>query len=156
MISYSWYHGWYHWWYHRWRMLRRHWRWRFALSTPSSVSCRSVWGVYCSIVVPQASAFHLITSVLRKPLAEFILSCSDKGVNTYLVSNEMLETVWIRLLDSLSSLGSSLHRSLRWSLNMQPISTICMLAGTQGNFLLAIGFVSCSSTFLSCFATWLL
>jgi hypothetical protein len=60
-------------------------------------------GLYGEYIVP--SAFHLITSVLRKP--EFILSCSDKGVNKYLVSNEMLETVWIRLRDRLSSLDSS-------------------------------------------------
>jgi hypothetical protein len=46
-------------------------------------------GLYGEYIVP--SAFHLITSVLRKP--EFILSCSDKGVNKYLVSNEMLERV---------------------------------------------------------------
>ena len=61
-------------------------------------------GLYGEYIVP--SAFHLITSVLRKP--EFILSCSDKGVNKYLVSNEMLlERVWIRLWDHLSSLDSS-------------------------------------------------
>jgi len=59
------------------------------------------------VQVPRCSAFHLITSVLRKP--EFILGCSawDKGVNKYLVSNEMLETVWIRRRDRLSSLDSS-------------------------------------------------
>jgi hypothetical protein len=55
--------------------------------------------------VPRCSAFRLITSVLRKP--EFILVCSDKGVNKYLVSNEMLEKVWIRRRDRLSSLDSS-------------------------------------------------
>jgi hypothetical protein len=60
-------------------------------------------GLYGEHIVP--SAFYLITSGLRKP--EFILSCSDKGVNKYLVSNEMLETVWIRLRDRLSSLDSS-------------------------------------------------
>ncbi len=43
--------------------------------------------------------------MLRKPV--FILSCSDKGVNKYLVSNDMLERVWIRLWDRLSSLDSS-------------------------------------------------
>jgi hypothetical protein len=43
--------------------------------------------------------------VLRKP--EFILSTSDKGVNKYLVPNAMLEVVWIRLRDRLSSLDSS-------------------------------------------------
>jgi hypothetical protein len=43
--------------------------------------------------------------VLRKP--EFILSTSDKGRNTYLVPNAMLEGVWTRLRDRLSSLDSS-------------------------------------------------
>jgi hypothetical protein len=43
--------------------------------------------------------------VLCKP--EFILSTSDKGVNKYLVPNAMLEVVWIRLRDRLSSLDSS-------------------------------------------------
>ncbi len=60
-------------------------------------------GLYGEYILP--SAFHLITSVLRKP--ELILSCSDKGVNKYLVSNEMLERVWIRLRDHLSSLDLS-------------------------------------------------
>ena len=59
--------------------------------------------LYGKYIVP--SAFHLITSVLRKP--EFILSCSDKGVNIHLVSNDLLERVWIRLRDRLSSLDSS-------------------------------------------------
>ncbi len=71
------------------------------------VTCRylipTFYGLYGEYIVP--SAFHLITSVLRKP--EFILSCSDKGVNKYLVSNEMLKRVWIRLRDRLSSLDSS-------------------------------------------------
>ncbi len=48
------------------------------------------------------------------------------------------------------------HRSLKWPPNMQPISTTIMLRGTQGNILLVIGSVSCSWTFLFCFATWLL
>ncbi len=60
-------------------------------------------GLYGEYIVP--SAFHLITSVLRKP--EFILSCSDKGVNKYLMSNDMIERIWIRLRDCLSSLDSS-------------------------------------------------
>jgi hypothetical protein len=49
-------------------------------------------GLYREYIVP--SAFHLITSVLRKP--EFILSCSDKGVNNlkYLVSNDMLNIIY--------------------------------------------------------------
>ena len=60
-------------------------------------------GLYGEYIVP--SAFHSITSVLRKP--EFILSRSDKGVPRYLVTNAMLENVWIRLRDRLSSLDSS-------------------------------------------------
>ncbi len=62
-------------------------------------------GLRGEYIVPSQSAFYLITSVLRKP--EFILSCSDKGINKYLVGNEMLERVWIRLRDRLSSLDSS-------------------------------------------------
>ena len=60
-------------------------------------------GLYGEYIVQ--SAFHTITSVLRKP--EFILSRSDKGVPRYLVTNAMLENVWIRLSDRLSSLDSS-------------------------------------------------
>ena len=60
-------------------------------------------GLYGEYIVP--SAFHSITSVLRKP--ELILSRSDKGVPRYLVTNAMLENVWIRLRDRLSSLDSS-------------------------------------------------
>jgi hypothetical protein len=60
-------------------------------------------GLYGEYIV--TSAFHLITLVLRKP--KFILSCSDKSVNKYLVSKEMLERVWIRLRDRLSSSDSS-------------------------------------------------
>ena len=57
-------------------------------------------GLYGEYIVP--SAFHLINLVLRKP--KLILSCSDKGVNIYVMSNEMLEKVWTRihLCDSLS------------------------------------------------------
>jgi hypothetical protein len=43
--------------------------------------------------------------VLRKP--EFILSTNPKGVHKYLVTNAMLEDVWVRLRDRLSSLDSS-------------------------------------------------
>jgi hypothetical protein len=50
------------------------------------------------------SAFHSITLVLCKP--EFILSTTDKGRNTYLVPNAMLEGVWTRLCDCLSLLDS--------------------------------------------------
>ena len=60
-------------------------------------------GLYGEYIIP--SAFHSITSVLRKP--EFILSTSDRGVNKYLVPNAMLEGVWARLRDRLSSLDSS-------------------------------------------------
>ena len=60
-------------------------------------------GLYGEYIIP--SAFHSIKSVLRKP--EFILRTSDKGVNTYLVTNDMLENVWVRLRDRLSSLDSS-------------------------------------------------
>ena len=60
-------------------------------------------GLYGEYIIP--SAFHSIKSVLRKP--EFILRTSDKGVNTYLVTNDMLEKVWVRLRDRLSSLDSS-------------------------------------------------
>ncbi len=38
---------------------------------------------------------------------EFILSCSDKDDNKYLVTNTMLENFWILLSDCLSSLDSS-------------------------------------------------
>ena len=60
-------------------------------------------GLYGEYIIP--SAFHSIKSVLRKP--EFILRTSDKGVNTYLVTNDMLENVWVRLRDRLSLLDSS-------------------------------------------------
>jgi hypothetical protein len=43
--------------------------------------------------------------VLHKP--EFILSTNVKGVHKYLATNEMLENVWVRLRDRLSSLDSS-------------------------------------------------
>jgi hypothetical protein len=54
-------------------------------------------GVYGEYIIP--SAFHSIKSVLCKP--EFILRTSDKGVNTYLVTNEMLDNVWVLLHDHL-------------------------------------------------------
>jgi hypothetical protein len=60
----------------------------------------SLYGEY---IIP--SAFHSITKVQSKP--DFILSTSDKGVNKYLVPNAMLENVWARLRDRLSSLDSS-------------------------------------------------
>jgi hypothetical protein len=59
--------------------------------------------LYGEYIIP--SAFHSITKVLRKP--EFILSTNAKGVHKYLVTNEMLENVWVRLRDRLSSLDSS-------------------------------------------------
>ncbi len=60
-------------------------------------------GLYGEYIIQ--SAFHKIKSVLCKP--EFILRTSDKGVNTYLVTNDMLENVWVRPCDRLSSLDSS-------------------------------------------------
>ncbi len=52
-----------------------------------------------------SSAFHSITSVPRK--AKFIHSTNAKGVHKYLVTNEMLDKVWLHLRDRLSSLDSS-------------------------------------------------
>ena len=66
-----------------------------AQGRAASVSYRFIWGVYRTVRVP----------LQRKP--EFILSRSDKGVHRYLVTNAMLENVWIRLRDRLSSLDSS-------------------------------------------------
>ncbi len=59
-------------------------------------------GLYGEYIIP--SAFHSIKSVLRKP--EFILRTSRNEVNTYLVTNDMLDNVWVRLRDRLSSLDS--------------------------------------------------
>jgi hypothetical protein len=50
-------------------------------------------GLYGEYIIP--SAFYSITSVLRKP--EFILSTNARGVHKYLVINEMLDKVWVRL-----------------------------------------------------------
>jgi hypothetical protein len=58
----------------------------FLAALPSEELHQFIIGLYGEYIVP--SAFHSITSVLRKP--EFILSTSDKGVNKYLVPNEML------------------------------------------------------------------
>jgi hypothetical protein len=60
-------------------------------------------GLYGEYIIP--SAFHSIKLVLCKP--EFIPRTSDMGVNTYLVTNEMLANVWVRLRDRLSLLDSS-------------------------------------------------
>ena len=63
-------------------------------------------GLYGEYIIPSAfQCFQSIISMLRKP--EFILSTSDKCVNKYLVPNAMLEDVWTRLRDRLSSLDSS-------------------------------------------------
>ncbi len=51
-------------------------------------------GSYGECIIPLA--FHSIKSVLRKP--EFILRTSENGVCTYLVTNDMLENVWVRLV----------------------------------------------------------
>ena len=75
----------------------------FLAGLPQEEPHQFLIGLYGEYIVP--SAFHSITSVLRKP--EFILSTSDNGRNTYLVPNAMLEGVWTRLRDRLSSLDSS-------------------------------------------------
>ena len=75
----------------------------FLAAMPREELHQFLIGLYGEYIIP--SAFHLITLVLRKP--EFILSTSDKGVNKYLVPNAMLEGVWTRLRDRLSSLDSS-------------------------------------------------
>jgi len=75
----------------------------FLAALPREELHQFLIGLYGEYIIP--SAFHSITSVLRKP--EFILSTTDKGKNTYLVPNAMLEGVWIRLRDRLSSLDSS-------------------------------------------------
>jgi hypothetical protein len=62
-----------------------------------------VVGLYGEYIIQ--SAFRSIKSVLCKP--EFFLRTSEKGVNTYLVTNDMLENIWVRLRDRLSSLDSS-------------------------------------------------
>jgi hypothetical protein len=75
----------------------------FLAALPREELHQFLIGLYGEYIIP--SAFHSITSVLRKP--EFILSTSDRGVNKYLVPNAMLEGVWARLRDRLSSLDSS-------------------------------------------------
>jgi hypothetical protein len=75
----------------------------FLAALPREELHQFLIGLYGEYIIP--SAFHLITSVLRKQ--EFILSRSDKGATKYLVTNDMLGNVWIRLRDRLSSLDSS-------------------------------------------------
>ena len=75
----------------------------FLTALPREELHQFLIGVYGEYII--LSAFHSIKSVLRKP--EFILRTSDKGVNTYLVTNDMLENVWVRLRNRLSSLDSS-------------------------------------------------
>ena len=77
----------------------------FLAALPREELHQFLIGLYGEYIIP--SVFHLITSqaVLRKP--EFILSRSDKCVTKYLVTNDMLGNVWIRLRDRLSSLDSS-------------------------------------------------
>ena len=75
----------------------------FLAAMPREELHQFLIGLYGEYIIP--SAFHSIKSVLRKP--EFILSTNAKGVHKYLVTNEMLENVWVRLRDRLSSLDSS-------------------------------------------------
>ena len=70
----------------------------FLAAMPREELHQFLIGLYGEYIIP--SAFHSITSVLRKPV--FIISTSDKGVNKYLVPNAMLEGVWTRLHDCLS------------------------------------------------------
>ncbi len=65
----------------------------------------SLYGMISHLI----SVFHSIT-VLHK--LEFILSRLDKGVPRYLVTNAMLENVWIRLRDRLSLLRLDSSTSL--------------------------------------------
>ena len=75
----------------------------FLAAMPREELHQFLIGLYGEYIIP--SAFHSIKSVLRKP--EFILSTNAKGVHKYLVTNAMLEDVWVRLRDRLSSLDSS-------------------------------------------------
>ena len=75
----------------------------FLAALPREELHQFLIGLYGGYIIP--SAFHSITSVLRK--REFILSTNTNGIHKYLVTNEMLETVWLRLRDRLSSLDSS-------------------------------------------------
>ncbi len=75
----------------------------FLAAMPREELHQFLIGLYGEYIIP--SAFHSIKLVLRKP--EFILSTNAKGVHKYLVTNEMLEKVWARLRDRLSSLDSS-------------------------------------------------
>ena len=75
----------------------------FLAAMPREELHQFLIGLYGEYIIP--SAFHSITSVLHKQ--ESTLSTTDSGVNKYLVSNSMLEDVWTRLRDRLSSLDSS-------------------------------------------------
>ncbi len=75
----------------------------FLVAMPREELHQFLIGLYGEYIIP--SAFHSIQSVLRKP--EFNLSTNAKGVHKYLVTNSMLEDVWVRLRDRLSSLDSS-------------------------------------------------
>ena len=75
----------------------------FLAAMPREELHQFLIGLYGEYIIP--SAFHSIQSVLRKP--EFNLSTNAKGVHKYLVTNSMLEDVWVRLRDRLSSLDSS-------------------------------------------------
>ena len=166
MISYSWNgYVWYHWWYRRWQKLRLPWRWRFALSTPSFSATTLPTCLDCpgrsfisSLSVCMGSILYLLLSTWSPWCCESQSSSSaaETRVSTNIwwamkcwkefgYASGIVYLRWIRR-----------HCSLKWPLSMPPISTTCMLTGTQENILLAIGFASCSWTFLFCFATWLL
>jgi hypothetical protein len=60
-------------------------------------------GTYGEYVIP--ASMHHIEKELRKP--EFILSRDARGIPKHLVSNEMLQGVWIRLRDRLTAIDGS-------------------------------------------------
>ena len=75
----------------------------FLAALPREELHQFLIGLYGEYIIP--SAFHSITSALRKP--EFIISTNARGIHKYLVTNEMLENVWVRFRNRLSSLDSS-------------------------------------------------
>ncbi len=70
----------------------------FFAATPREELHQFLISLYGEYIIP--SAFHSIKLVLCKP--EFILSTDAKGVHKYLVTNEILEDVWVLLCDCLS------------------------------------------------------
>ncbi len=75
----------------------------FLAAMPREELYQFLIGLYGEYIIP--SAFHSIKWVLRNP--EFILSTNAKVVHKYLVTNEMLEDVWVRFHEHLSSMDSS-------------------------------------------------